>query len=486
MKKITDNMLSSERHLKNILDHMPAMIGNWGRDLRNRFGNHAYYDWFGIDPKDLPGMHIKDVIGEKLFQLNLPYIEAVLRGERKTFEREIPSTGGDGEQPRYSLAEYIPEWVDGEVVGFYALISNVTQLKRLEKLRHEDEVRYRAMIEDQTDVICRFLADGTILFVNEVFCRFFGKSQAELVGNKWFPVAHSDNVQIISERVNCITVENPVAIIQNRVVAADGHEHWMEFVNRGFFGADGSLREIQSVGRNITHRKNQEEALRVSDERLQLALSASDLATWDFDISSGQISFSDRWYLILGYAVGEIEFNLAKYDEMVHPEDLAIVRQLVESHLMGESPNYKSEHRLRHKDGHWIWIQSRGKVVSRDGEGNPLRMVGTHCDISDVKRLRTEGTELLKRIEALIVGFDDGKKSVGLTNIASEEPERLTSRQHRVLELIAKGNTSAQIAVVLNISTSTVISHRKNLMKRLGVNSTAGLIRYAVEQELIN
>lgn len=111
--KTTDNTPSYERQLKNILDHMPAMIGYWGRDLRNRFGNHVYYDWFGIDPKDLPGMHIRDVIGEALFQLNLPYIQAVLRGERQTFEREIPAVEGHGEHSRYSLAEYRSTFLSG-------------------------------------------------------------------------------------------------------------------------------------------------------------------------------------------------------------------------------------------------------------------------------------------------------------------------------------------------------------------------------------
>lgn len=486
MKENQGSMLSAQRHLKNILDHMPAMIGYWGRDLRNRFGNHAYYDWFGINPIDLPGMHIRDVIGEALFQLNKPYIDAALRGERQTFEREIPSTDGHGELTRYSLAEYIPGWIDGEVDGFYVLVSDVTQLKIVEKQRQEDEVRYRAMLEDQTEVICRFLADGTILFVNDVYCRFFGKSRTELLGRKWFPVVHPDDVQIVNEQVNRIAVDNPVAVIENRVLTADGQEFWMEFVNRGFFGTDGSLREIQSVGRNITDRKKQEEALRVSDERLQLALLASDLAIWDWDIPSGRISFSQRWFVILGYAADAMQVNLANYEEMIHPEDLAMVRQQVESHLIGDSPNCESEYRLRHMDGHWVWIQSRSKVVSRDVDGHAVRMVGTHCDISERKRLRTEGTELLKRIEALILGGNDNPKSVGSRIGASKGHEPLTSRQHRVLELVARGNTSAQIAVVLNISTSTVISHRKNLMKRLGLHSTAELIRYAVEHELIN
>jgi PAS domain S-box-containing protein len=119
--------LESKRDLRSLLDNMPSLIGYWDRYLRNRFGNQAYAIWFGYDRAQLEGKHLREVIGEALFQLNLPYIEAALRGERQQFERAIPSP--DRTQIRHSLAEYIPDIVDGEVLGFYVLVSDITSIK---------------------------------------------------------------------------------------------------------------------------------------------------------------------------------------------------------------------------------------------------------------------------------------------------------------------------------------------------------------------
>lgn len=129
-RSVEGKLRDQRRYLQSILDHVPSMIGYWDRDLRNRFGNYAYHDWLGIDPDKMPGMHIRDVIGEERYRLNLPYIEGALRGEPQTFERCIPSLDGSG--VRYSLAQYLPDIQDGEVKGFFALVSDISSTKSAE------------------------------------------------------------------------------------------------------------------------------------------------------------------------------------------------------------------------------------------------------------------------------------------------------------------------------------------------------------------
>jgi PAS domain S-box-containing protein len=123
---------------------------------------------------------------------------------------------------------------------------------------------YRSLVEDQTEIICRFLRDGTITFVNEVYCRFFGSKAKDLIGQKWHPNALSEDLPYIEDRLNSLSSSNQVVIIENRVYSASGQIHWMQFVNRGFFDAQGQLTEIQAVGRDITELKNTEEKLRKS------------------------------------------------------------------------------------------------------------------------------------------------------------------------------------------------------------------------------
>ena len=129
-KQMEETLRRREDDLRNVLDNMPAMIGYWDSNFRNRFGNKAYIEWFGIDPADMPGKHIRDVIGEERYVLNLPYMEAALRGELQVFERAIPTPDGSG--VRHSQASYIPDVHDGTVRGFYVLVTDITKVKEAE------------------------------------------------------------------------------------------------------------------------------------------------------------------------------------------------------------------------------------------------------------------------------------------------------------------------------------------------------------------
>lgn len=267
LEALAQALREREHELHAILDNMPAMIGCWDRELRNRFGNHAYREWFGIDPETMPGKHIREVIGEARYQANLPYIEAVLRGEPQVFERAIPSP--DGRVIRHSLAHYIPDRLGDEVRGFFVLVTDVSAIKAVEAQLSASEDRYRAVLEAQTDAISRLRADGVFLYANDVYCRFFGKDLKELLGQRWHPIAHPDDLPMIEARLAELAPDNPVVMIENRVYSGTGALHWMQFINRGFFNGEGRLLEIQSVGRDVTARRQAEQALRETNEQLE-------------------------------------------------------------------------------------------------------------------------------------------------------------------------------------------------------------------------
>lgn len=154
-----------------------------------------------------------------------------------------------------------------EIVGHW---TDITERKRIEEALKESEARYKTVVEDQTEVISRFLPDGTHTFVNDVYCRFFGKSKEELIGKKWFPEAYPDDVDIIQSKLSKMTRSNPVIIIENRVISGKGELRWMQFVNRGFYNQAGNLCEIQSVGRDITEQMRFEQDLRDSEEKYRI------------------------------------------------------------------------------------------------------------------------------------------------------------------------------------------------------------------------
>ena len=223
-----------------------------GQPTRNLFLNQDAYETFGHET----GQAIAD---------NRAYADTILQkrkdGTTGWYEFNISSLGGD------------PELTVCAVVDRTADYQNHMQMK-------DNELRYRSVVEDQTEVICRFLPDGTFVFVNEIYCRMFGKTEEELIGQRWHPAAHPDDIPMIEAGLREMLPDNPVITIENRVYVADGGLRWMQFVNRGFFADDGSLKEIQTVGRDITRLKEIELNLRESEQKLQRAQSVGKIGSF--------------------------------------------------------------------------------------------------------------------------------------------------------------------------------------------------------------
>jgi len=153
---------------------------------------------------------------------------------------------------------------------------------------------------------------------------------------------------------------------------------------------------LQTVGvvRDITSRKQNEEALRVSEQRWQYALEGAGDGVWDLKPQTGEAFFSHQWKAMLGYDDLDVGNTIEDLKDLVHPDDRALVEAAVFDHLEGRSPVLSSEHRVRCKDGSYKWILARGKIVSWDPGGNPLRVMGTHTDISPLKQAEQERENL--------------------------------------------------------------------------------------------
>jgi two-component system sensor kinase FixL len=136
------------------------------------------------------------------------------------------------------------------------------------------------------------------------------------------------------------------------------------------------------VALDISERRRVEQSLRVMQERLAAATQAAELGVWDWNVATGEVSYSDRWQSMLGYEPGEIEPHYRSWEGLLHVDDRPRVLDELAAHLAGRSPDYAVEMRLRTKGGDWKWVLASGKVVLRDAGGKPLRMTGTHLDIS--------------------------------------------------------------------------------------------------------
>ena len=162
----------------------------------------------------------------------------------------------------------------------------------------------------------------------------------------------------------------------------------------GYLVKPAPERELLATLEMALHKHSLDRQLKQSEEWLTLALWGADLGMWDWDTRTNTVLYSGRWAEILGYGLTEIAPNYASWEMRVHPDDLPTMREAFNAHLENRAPFYESEHRLRHKDGHWIWVQAKGKVTERDLQDRPLRACGVLLDISGRKRLEEELRQL--------------------------------------------------------------------------------------------
>ncbi|MDB9823204.1 PAS domain S-box protein [Deltaproteobacteria bacterium] len=172
--------------------------------------------------------------------------------------------------------------------------------------------------------------------------------------------------------------------MENEFTFPDGSKSWFDLRFQPV--PEGVL--IFSV--DMTDTKQYKRELDLSREQFELVLEGADLGTWDWNFQSGEVEFNERWAQMLGYTLDEIEPYIRSWEELVHPDDMPGVMEVLEAHLNGKLQTFEAEYRLRHKSGEWIWTLDKGRVLKRDSDGKPLRVCGTHMDITESKLIEEE------------------------------------------------------------------------------------------------
>ena len=139
---------------------------------------------------------------------------------------------------------------------------------------------------------------------------------------------------------------------------------------------------------DVSEARAAEKTLREREERLSLALFGGDLGLWDWNVVTGELHANERLALMVGRLPGELEGAMDAWRLWIHPDDLQAVDHALQEHLEGRTASYSTEHRILHKNGRWIWVLARGRVVERGRQGQALRVVGTHLDVTEQKLAR--------------------------------------------------------------------------------------------------
>lgn len=320
--------------------------------------------WSMVHPEDLPGMY-QSVLGSA--QTLQPW----------NWQWRITTPSG---RMKWLEAAGRPSLQDNGDVVWDTLILDVSDRKRTEAALQASEVRYRKVVETQTDFILRSRPDTTITFANTALCRALGASFREVVGKKWSDFVNPDDLQAEAiARLVQLTPDNPRCFVTNRDIRADGQEGWTQWLNEGIFDATGQLVEIQSVGRDITELKQTEQALKNSEERLRLVTENMHDLVCLHHPDGRYLYVTPSSQALLGYTPEEL-IGRSPY-EFLHPNDQERVRQEAHQQNLQGQPTLIT-YRIRHKDGTYIWLETLTLGIL-DEQGQIQHLQTTSRDVSD-------------------------------------------------------------------------------------------------------
>lgn len=266
---------------------------------------------------------------------------------------------------------------------------------KVEQALQQSKAKYKAIIEEQAELICRHRQDATVSYVNEAFCSYFGIKQEEIIDRQYTPVVYEVDRAKVTKAVRTMTPTNPTVMVENRVVAK-GVVRWTQWNNRMIFSEAGDFIEYQAVGRDITDLKEIELKLRESEERFRRAF--EDAATGEALVApNGKFIKVNRSLCeIVGYS--EQELLSKTFQELTHPDDLDLDLNYVQQMLAGEIRTYQMEKRYFHKLGYAVWILLSVSMVS-DIDGKPIYFVAQIQNINQRKCAEVRLNALLKELE---------------------------------------------------------------------------------------
>ncbi len=258
LKDAQRQLFKSEELYRALVENFPnGIVGLFDRDLRCTLVAGDGLEFLERNNTKLIGVRLIDALPK--YTLAVSSIEHALKeafaGKRNTLELNMFD--------RHINFFFIPVQTEKETIDQVMLMSqDVTDQYESRQRLQASEARYRAIVEDQTDLICRMLPDGQLTFVNDAFCQYFDKSIDELIGQSilpYLPQALPENNELVRQQMS---TEKPVVRIENSLVQPNGSTRWQQWTIHGLFGKEGLLEELQAVGHDITDRKALEENLR--------------------------------------------------------------------------------------------------------------------------------------------------------------------------------------------------------------------------------
>lgn len=291
------------------------------------------------------------------------------------------------------------------VIVFVVLYLQRRTKQRIEAALAREKEQALVTMRSIGDAVITTDTDGRVTFLNTVAEQLTGYHDAEAAGrplSSVFEIINAMNGEAAIDPVDKVLKSGKIVGLANHtvLVARDGTRYQIADSAAPIKERDGSISGVVLVFRDVTEAYAMQELLKLEQERLEQAVNGTQVGLWDWDLGSDQVYFSARWKSMLGYREEELDDVLQTWADLVHPDDMEKAIQDIQKSHRSPGALYENIHRLRHKQGHWVWILDRGQTLF-DERGEAVRMIGFHTDITEQKRVEEDLKSSRQRYQML-------------------------------------------------------------------------------------
>lgn len=377
-------LMESEKRFHTIFEQVP-MISVQGYDSKRRviFWNKASEVLYGYTREQAMGQQLERlIIPEPMREVVVNLITGWAAGGPAIPASELTLQHANG-TPVEVFSSHVMLPGPASDAEMYCIDISLAERKAAERALHSSESFLRTIIDEIPDPIVLKDHRGNFLLGNQAVAKLYNTTPEAMVGK------HDGDFGVPKEMSDFFR-ENVLSIMargQTEMVFEDSRDaisgetlHYRS-IKKPFMNAEGES-QILIVAQNITDVIQAQEKLIESEHRLQQVMEVINEGIWDWHIPSGRVVHNTQWYTTLRCAFGDLAETVEAFTDLIHPQDKVLVWNRLNDLCTGVTDIYHSEHRLLCKDGTPIWVQDRGRVIERDADGKPIRVIGSFTDIS--------------------------------------------------------------------------------------------------------
>jgi PAS domain S-box-containing protein len=410
-KRIEENLVYKRNLLQALMDHIPDPIFFKDRESHFTRVNCALAARFGLyHPQEAFGKSDADFFSDEHAGQALADERQIMQTGKPIINKEEKETWPDGHVSWASTTKMPLLDEKGKIVGTFGISRDITERKKAE----EQLLKLSQALEQTADAVFIMDRNGTIEYVNPAFSKISGYTREEALGQGPRLLRSELERESTEKELWQLLQEGQTQREVRTNQRKDGEVFFADETITPLRDSTGYITHFVVTCKDITASLKHVEELRKSRERFMLAVEGSKDGLWDWDLETNEVYYSPRWKAMLGWEDHELANRFEEWADRLHPDDRGRAMSVLHAYLQNQLSDYEIELRLRHKDGSYRWILSRG-VAFRDDKGRPYRMAGSHTDVTE----RRKAEEALKKARADAEAANRAKNQF-LANVSHE------------------------------------------------------------------